>query len=112
MPFRCKTVRERRGGRFLQKSGKMEKKKSGKGNKRSAPASEEDFLWECSICTYKNNPEAFKGCRIITCLLYSWGHNLLTRILLCSVDNHTLHLFYCNMFIRNSKYILTAPTVG
>ena len=36
----------------------MEKKKSGKG-KRSAQ-SEEDFLWECSICTYKNNPEAFK----------------------------------------------------
>ena len=36
----------------------MEKKKAGKG-KRSAQ-SEEDFLWECSICTYKNNPEAFK----------------------------------------------------
>ena len=36
----------------------MEKKKSSKG-KRSAQ-SEEDFLWECSICTYKNNPEAFK----------------------------------------------------
>jgi len=39
---------------------KMEKKKSGKGGKRSAAQSEEDFLWECSICTYKNNPEAFK----------------------------------------------------
>ena len=39
---------------------KMDKKKSGKGGKRSAPQSEEDFLWECSICTYKNNPEAFK----------------------------------------------------
>ena len=38
----------------------MDKKKSGKGGKRSAPQSEEDFLWECSICTYKNNPEAFK----------------------------------------------------
>ena len=36
------------------------KKKSAKGGKRSAPQSEEDFLWECSICTYKNNPEAFK----------------------------------------------------
>ena len=36
------------------------KKKSSKGGKRSAPQSEEDFLWECSICTYKNNPEAFK----------------------------------------------------
>lgn len=35
----------------------MEKKKV-KG-KRSAQ-SEEDFLWECSVCTYKNNPEAFK----------------------------------------------------
>ena len=35
------------------------KKKSSKGGKRSAQ-SEEDFLWECSICTYKNNPEAFK----------------------------------------------------
>ena len=38
----------------------MDKKKSGKGGKRSAPKSEEDFLWECSICTYKHNPEAFK----------------------------------------------------
>ena len=38
----------------------MDKKKSGKGGKRSAPQTEEDFLWECSICTYKNNPEAFK----------------------------------------------------
>ena len=36
------------------------KKTSSKGGKRSAPQSEEDFLWECSICTYKNNPEAFK----------------------------------------------------
>ena len=36
----------------------MDKKKSGKG--RKAPQTEEDFLWECSICTYKNNPEAFK----------------------------------------------------
>ena len=38
----------------------MEKNKSSKGRKRSAPPPVEDFLWECTICTYKNNPEAFK----------------------------------------------------
>eukprot|EP00092_Neocalanus_flemingeri_P001745 GFUD01001863.1.p1 GENE.GFUD01001863.1~~GFUD01001863.1.p1 ORF type:complete len:192 (-),score=48.89 GFUD01001863.1:311-886(-) len=38
----------------------MEKNKSSKGRKRSAPPPIEDFLWECTICTYKNNPEAFK----------------------------------------------------
>merc|ERR1712241_423452 len=34
------------------------KKKSSKGGKRSAPQSEEDFLWECSICTQKKNQGA------------------------------------------------------
>ena len=38
----------------------MDKNKSSKGRKRSAPPPVEDFLWECTICTYKNNPEAFK----------------------------------------------------
>ena len=32
---------------------------SPKGRKRPAPAPE-DFFWDCSVCTYKNNPEAFK----------------------------------------------------
>ena len=32
---------------------------SPKGRKRAAPAPE-DFFWDCSVCTYKNNPEAFK----------------------------------------------------
>ena len=48
----------------------MEKKKS-KG-KRSAQ-SEEDFLWECSVCTYKNNPEAFK------CMMCSVSKGTSTR---------------------------------
>jgi len=34
-------------------------KMSPKGRKRPAPAPE-DFFWDCSVCTYKNNPEAFK----------------------------------------------------
>ena len=38
----------------------MGKHESSKGKKRSAPPPVEDFLWECTICTYKNNPEAFK----------------------------------------------------
>ena len=38
----------------------MGKHKSSDGRKRSAPPPVEDFLWECTICTYKNNPEAFK----------------------------------------------------
>eukprot|EP00091_Calanus_sinicus_P014697 TRINITY_DN32334_c0_g1_i1.p1 TRINITY_DN32334_c0_g1~~TRINITY_DN32334_c0_g1_i1.p1 ORF type:complete len:123 (-),score=24.16 TRINITY_DN32334_c0_g1_i1:94-462(-) len=38
----------------------MGKNKSSEGRKRSAPPPIEDFLWECTICTYKNNPEAFK----------------------------------------------------
>ena len=38
----------------------MGKNESSKGRKRSAPPPVEDFLWECTICTYKNNPEAFK----------------------------------------------------
>ena len=38
----------------------MGKNDSSKGRKRSAPPPVEDFLWECTICTYKNNPEAFK----------------------------------------------------
>ena len=32
---------------------------SPKGRKRPAPTPE-DFFWDCSVCTYKNNPEAFK----------------------------------------------------
>ena len=38
----------------------MGKNDSSKGRKRSAPPPVDDFLWECTICTYKNNPEAFK----------------------------------------------------
>ncbi|XP_023337004.1 RING1 and YY1-binding protein isoform X2 [Eurytemora carolleeae] len=37
----------------------MEQKKSPKGKKRQAKQIE-DHLWECSACTYRNNPEAFK----------------------------------------------------
>ena len=36
--------------------------KSGKGQPgRKRPAKQpDDFFWDCSVCTYKNNPEAFK----------------------------------------------------
>merc|ERR1711915_352010 len=44
---------------FVQ-NNTMGKHKSSDGRKRSAPPPVEDFLWECTICTYKNNPEAFK----------------------------------------------------
>jgi len=37
----------------------MDQKKSPKGKKRQAKQIE-DTLWECSACTYRNNPEAFK----------------------------------------------------
>jgi len=37
----------------------MEQKKSPKGKKRQSKQIE-DTLWECSACTYRNNPEAFK----------------------------------------------------
>jgi len=38
----------------------MDEKKSPKGKKRQKQM--EDHLWECSACTYRNNPEAFKCC--------------------------------------------------
>ena len=36
--------------------------KSNKGQPgRKRPAKQpDDFFWDCSVCTYKNNPEAFK----------------------------------------------------
>lgn len=37
----------------------MDHKKSPKGKKRQSKQIE-DTLWECSACTYRNNPEAFK----------------------------------------------------
>jgi len=37
----------------------MDHKKSPKGKKRASKQFE-DTLWECSACTYRNNPEAFK----------------------------------------------------
>jgi len=37
----------------------MDHKKSPKGKKRQSKQFE-DTLWECSACTYRNNPEAFK----------------------------------------------------
>lgn len=39
----------------------MDHKKSPKGRKRQAKEEKfEDHFWDCSVCTYKNNPEAFK----------------------------------------------------
>jgi len=38
----------------------MDKNKSPKGRKRQSKTVEPDFLWDCSVCTYRNSPEAFK----------------------------------------------------
>merc|ERR1719278_1293584 len=40
----------------------MDSKKSPKGRKRSSAkgGGQDEETWDCSVCTFKNNPEAFK----------------------------------------------------
>jgi len=38
----------------------MSKSNKGQQNRKRPAKQPEDFFWDCSVCTYKNNPEAFK----------------------------------------------------